>query len=337
MTGDRNDPEIAELLSARAGPLSGDVLTAVDASVRRTPQAGPPAFVRRGVFSQPRWPLAAAAALVVLVIGLAALAELAPGLIGQIPPGPGSTVPSPTRPSPPITATPGTSPLATSIGPASLAGLWSTIDVDGSQMTVTLLAVGNGWDVTYVDARATACGGSPLTSHGTGVTVENGIEASTVGGCVGQPSAAPAMTTVFTYDPVTDSLSSPTGIAAPASYTWRRGPGAPDAFDRDWTFQSGGETRSLLLSGSGVTRTVSYAETGSPRCGGLTFSADGSGRLGTEVGAGRILSVELSGGCEGAPAQALSWRFEYLVESDSLVGPLDAAGGSLPQTVSWRF
>lgn len=323
MTDDRLDPELEALLSDRAGALSSEVLRAVDAEVRRTPQAGPSLFERRVRFTRPRWELASAATVAILVLGLAAIAELAPGLFGPMSSGAGTPASS--------------SPAPVASSPAgSLAGLWSTVDVDGSVMTVTLLPVGEGWDVTSVDTRASACGGGALVSHGTALTAGGRIEAAMRGGCVGLPTPSGAMPTVWTYDAATDTLRTDATVAGvPIEFTWRRGANVADAFSRTWVMDAAGETRSLRLSGSGLSRAVTYLESGSSRCGGQAFQAAGSGAIGRQIGEGRILTVALVGGCPGA-SSGFDWRFEYHVESDTLVGPLDATGGSLPETGSWH-
>lgn len=323
MTDDRLDPQLQALLSDRAGALSSDVLRAVDAEVRQTPQAGTTAFERRTRFPRPRWELAAAATVAILVLGVAAIAEIAPGLFGPEPPDAGTSASS------------SAAPVASSLT-GSLAGLWSTVDVDGSVMTVTMLRAGERWDVTSVDTRASACGGGPLVSHGTAPVADGRIEAEMVGGCVGLPTPGGATPSIWTYDTATDTLRTEATVGgAPIEFTWRRGADVADAFSRTWVLDAGGETRSLRLSGSGLSREVSYLDSGSSRCGGQPFQAAGSGTIGSQIGEGRLLRTALAGGCPGA-SSGFDWTFEYHVESDTLVGPLDASGGSLPETGSWH-
>ena len=336
MTGPRDpDAEMTAFLVARAGPLPDRVFEHVDVAVRSTAQVrSAPADLpgqRRQLWNR-AW--LAAAAVVVLAIGLVTGSGLIPGLPGIW--GPGGR-PSAASPSPTPTATAASSLAPSESGGAAPtpAGLWGTIDDDGSPLTLSVSMSGSAWAVAFTDLRATTCGGEIALGQGPGSFVDNVLTYEGIGGCEGQPPGALSATS-FTFDPAADTLTQvdTRGDSPDVVYIWRRGPPPPDAFDGLWTAVAA-PGRQLSLDGAGLVRNVRVAEVASALCDGQPYDASGTGSIGTTPGEGRFLTVALTGGCPGASGASII-KFEYLYNTNTLLGPLSEAGAAIATTINWE-
>lgn len=322
------DARLTEFLRERAGPLPQGLLEHVDATVRSTAQDR---VTVDGLPSGRRtksWVPLAAAAVLLVAIGYAAArwSDLGPllGLVGSSN-GPRAT---PTLPAEPTT--PSEPPAST-----PLLGLWSASDIDGSQMTVTVVVQDDALIVTYKDLRATVCSGGVQTAVATAPMSTVQIVASGLSGCE-DTTPADHFEGTWTYSRPDETLSQVgPGIDGNVTIVWRRGPGAPDAFDDDWTSGTGPTRRTLTLEGGIDGVDATYAAPGIAGCDGETFTASGLGAIGTVMGEGRYITLTLSGGCSGA-SEPLVWKFEYLAETDALSGPLGLDGEPLDEMVTWE-
>jgi hypothetical protein len=334
MTEPRDQDEgLRDFLARRAGPLPDRVLQAVDAEARRTRQ------VRQAVTELPmqrrvyRWPIIAAAAGVVILVGIVTVGQLLPNL-----PGFGGQ-PSRTaeQPSPPPDTVPPSAAVVPSptAGGTSPAGMWSTLDIDGSPMTLSVSTSGTAWSVSWVDLRSTNCAGSIFLAQGGANWDGAMLTAAGTGGCQGTAPDAPYNAT-FAFDPAPDTLTErdiPSYLGL-IDITWRRDPTPPDAFDAAWTAVTA-PSRRIAFEGSGLVRTVRIFEAASALCGGQAYDATGTGTIGSKSGEGRFLTVTLAGGCPADTAESVV-RFEFRYDTNRLRGPLSATGESIGTTIDWE-
>jgi len=346
------ESRVERWLKAEARPMPPQVLTAVREVVPRTSQLG-----RLGPIASERWSrwygrlgLLAAAAVLVIVAGPAAFDQLRtilhwPDGVGQgvIAPSPSPAASPPPSASPSPAASPTTSPSASpSASPDPFTGTWSTIDVDGSPMTIAFDGNGPTRNVVVEDLRASTCAGEHHVTDGVGTIEGSSIRVVGRGGCAGRPKDL-ALNVTWTYDPEAGTLRTPADwVTGLGTFSWTRGPVKPDAFNGSWIATDiDGSSMTLSLSGSGLTRDVSYVDDRALDCSpGAAFLAQGSGTIGSVVGDGRFISVSLHGSCAGgaSPKDSVE-KYKYDYVTDTLIGPLtplDIGGDPLPQTVTWR-
>lgn len=332
MSSDRDvESRIERWLAADAQPMPKHVLDAVHEVVPRTGQLGP-----RGRFDSERWggyvrvALAVAAVIVVAAVGPTAVDQLRnviPGVAG----------PSPTpalSPTPTLSPTPSTSPTTgptVSLDPFT--GLWWTIDVDGSLMSVSFAGTGATRELAFVDQRATYCAGGAFEQTGLGTVEGDAIHVDGTAGCVGGSAGLPFQTT-WRYDSSTDTLGDGTN-------TWSRR-GLTEAFIGIWTATDvDGSALTLSFGGSGLTRNVAFLDDSAAGvCAGVSFGARGAGTIGSVPGDGRFITVSMIGRCDGG-ANDITYveKYEYARATDTLIGPLaPLAVGGTPQasTVTWH-
>jgi len=333
MTEPRDQDGLRDFLMRRAGPLPDRVLQAVDAEVARTRQVRPASTelpMQRRMY---RWPLIAAAAGVIVLVGLVAMSQLLP----KLPSFGGQPSPSAVQPSPP----PGTPSPSASIVPspapggASPAGMWSTLDVDGSPMTLSVSTSGSAWSVSWVDLRGTNCAGSIFLAQGGASWDGTMLTVDGTGGCQGATPDVPYHA-VIEFDPARDTLIEhdlPSYLGL-IDNVWLRDPTPPDAFDGTWMAATV-PGRELSLEGTGLVRNVRIVEAASALCAGQAYDATGTGVIGTTSGEGRFLTMTLTGGCSGETGESIM-KFEYRFGTNTLRGPLSATGESIATTIEWE-
>lgn len=213
----------------------------------------------------------------------------------------------------------GMAPAVLAAGADPFKGSWSAIDGDGSRMTVSFSGSGTTRSVTLFDDRVTCLGGDPMTASALGTIAGNTISGSFVlaDECGGE------VPFLWTHDAGTGTLSD--GLI-----TWYRGDRGPDAFSGVWIATDlDGSFMKMTFEGSGLTRGVSFFDDGAIVCGpvvdgeGINWTGEGVGVIGSTVGFGRFIEVELTGGCAGsAPEPVATQTFEYDFANNQLHGPL---------------
>lgn len=211
---------------------------------------------------------------------------------------------------------------------------WSTIDFDGSVMTLSFGGSGDTRTVTAVDARATLCHGDAFSAVGTGTVLDDTIGIDFTGQCVSGGPGPITYGLVLTYQPTTGTLLDDGGLI------WHRGTSARDAFSGVWKATDvDGSNLKLTLRGTGLARDVAYLDDYAAVCSpSFVYAASGAGLIGDPAPSGRYITVPLSGGCVGGVALD-DWTalYRYDVASDTLRGPLDLGGNDLPTgTVDWH-
>ena len=195
-------------------------------------------------------------------------------------------------------------------------GSYSALDVDGSRLTVSFSGAGGTRIVTLVDDRATCLGGDPMTLSGVGT-----IAGDTINGSFGEVCGSESLF-LFTSDAAAQTVSDGT-------LTYRRGDQGPDAFSGVWiAVDFDGSDMKLTLDGSGLLRDVTFFDDGASVCGpvsegeGINWSGAGVGIIGSTIGFGRFIDVDLSGACAGAepePIETQTYEYDYL--NNQLIGP----------------
>lgn len=344
MTGDRDrDEQLTTFLVERAGRLPDEVLDAVDVAVRTTPQVRAVAtelpMQRRRL--DPR-PLLAAAAVVVVAVGLT-LGGYLPDLGRLVGLGTGSSRPSgvptvsvPSTPPPEATPQP-SSP--TEVDPFN--GSWSTLDPDGSQMTLVFEGAGQTRLTRIADLRSTTCGGDAYFWQGTGTIDGGSIEVVGAGGCAGKPQDEPFAET-YDYDAASGTIRGDTEFQGPITLVWSRGPLPLEAFRGRWvaTDIDGTSLELVLEVADGLEREVVYHDTHAQFCTGLPgYTARGTGTVGAVLGDGRFLRVTLTGACDdGSSPREWEHKYEFEWATGTLIGPLaplEIGGTRGIETVVW--
>jgi hypothetical protein len=337
---------VEQWLKDEARPMPPRVLEAVRDVVPRTSQRG-----RSWPFASERWGRwyprvgVAAAAILVLVAGPVAVDRLRTLLPGPAGAGPGILEPSPSPSSSPFAAaspSPASSPTTNASAISDpFTGAWSTLDLDGSPMTLTFAGEGPTRTVVVEDLRATGCAGLHWTADGIGTIAGLSIHVVGSSGCSGQPTAI-GYDTTWTYDPAQGTLRALADATGGETLVWTLGPAKPDAFSGTWTATGiDGTTMTLSLSGSGMTRDVAYVDQRAPECRpAADFSAAGIGTIGSVLGDGRFIKVSFHGSCAGgvSPRDYVE-KYKYDYVTGTLLGPLaplEIGGNPLPQTVAWR-
>jgi hypothetical protein len=262
--------------------------------------------------------------------------------------GAGVDAPSPdvsANPPVEVSASPDASASPLAEGPVAtdpFSGTWSTRDVDGSPMTVTMEGEGGTRTVVWEDLRATGCAGDRYITDSVGTIQGASIQVVGLGGCAGKPMDQ-AFAATWTYDPTTGTLTTPSDwTEGVGPLTWTRGPAKTDAFLGSWVATApDGSPMTLSLAGVGMVRNVSYVDDGASRCSpGTAFLAAGTGTIGSAFRDGRFISVAFHGSCaDGASPTDYVEKYKYDLVTDTLVGPLaplEIGGDALPQTVTWR-
>jgi hypothetical protein len=205
-----------------------------------------------------------------------------------------------------------TTTVVSAAGASPFNGSWSAVDVDGSRMTVTFAGTGATRKVTFVDFRATFCGGDAWQASGVGTVVGGDtIVVEFVGGCVGGSSAPGGAT--WSYDAASKTLTDGT-------LTWYRGDRVREAFIGAWRATDvDGSSMKLNFRGTGLTRQVSFFDDAVAFCAGASFAAQGIGIIGSIPGEGRLIRVSLHGHCPGTLSSFdFDWTYEYLYATDTL-------------------
>lgn len=347
MSQDRDlEERVERWLKHEAPPLPPRVRAAVRDEVDRRPQLpekpgiGP---IGRIEFER-RWgrrlrpvELAAAAGFAVLVLGglLAALWRVpGPGGIGSA---------RPSNETAALTSPPSGTPVASLPGSEAdpFTGTWSTLDEDGSQMTLNFEGAGASRRARIVDLRATVCGGEAHLLEGTGTIDGDSIHVIGAAGCSGEPQDEP-FTAVYTYDAPSGTIRSPVEFAGGDHLTWSRGPVPLDAFRGRWVATDIDDTAlELILEGAaGLGREVTYHDEHAQFCTGLPgYTARGAGTIGAVSGDDRFLRVTLAGACDdGSSPRAWEHKYEFEWATGTLVGPLaplETGGTRGIETVVW--
>jgi hypothetical protein len=327
VTGHRDgDAELTEFLLERAGRLPDRAFEAVDAAARTTPQlrAVPAELPMQRRRLDPR-ALLAVAAVVVVAVGLTVGGYL-PDLRNLVGAGAGSARPSGLQTAAgPATPPPSTPELSAPTEVDPFSGTWSTLDEDGSQMTLVFDGTGSTRSVHVTDLRATLCAGGPYRWEGTGPVTGNEIEIIGVAGCTAQAQSRPFSTT-YTYDAASGTLRSPVNFRNGDHVTWARGPIPLDAFRGRWVATDiDGTTLELILEGSdGLDRSVRYHDEHAQFCTGEPgYTAEGQGRIGSVEGDGRFLRATLIGSCDdGSSPREWDHKYEFDWATGTLIGPL---------------
>jgi hypothetical protein len=337
MTGERDrDGELTAFLLERGGRLGEGVFDAVDAAVRTTPQvraanAELPTPRRRFILR----PELAAAAVVLIAVGVAV-----GGYIGglQTPSGAGGRSPTPSSPATrTIDSSPSAGPITTPVG------MWTTIDVDGSPMTLSIANSGDAWSVSHADLRATACAGSIMRAQGPASWDGSQLDVEGSAGCDGSPADQPFAPT-YIYDPAADTITElavPSNLG-PIDYVWSRGPTVADAFDGTWvaTDIDGTELMLTFSDPNGLGRQVLYHDEHAQFCAvDPGYTASGRGTIGSVSGDGRFIRVTLEGSCDdGSSPRVWDHKYEFDWPTRTLIGPqvpLDIGGTRGLDTVTW--
>ena len=310
-----------------APPIPGRVREAVHDEVARTQQASIPGsqvtFERRWNRALGPVELVAAATLLVLIVagGLTALGRLPnlmPGVLGP-------SLPTTTATQASMSPTASTSPIEPSAMPGPFSGTWSTLDEDGSQMTVTFEGTGSARRIRITDMRGTICAGDRYLWDGTGAIDGAVIGFVGLGGCEGRPMDVPFSTT-YTHDASSDTLRSPVDFADAADYVWVRGAVPLDAFRGRWVATDiDGTALELILEGAGaLDRHVVYHDDHAQFCTqDPGYTAEGQGTIGSVLGDGRFLRVSLVGACDdGASPREWDHKYEFDWATGTLIGPL---------------
>ena len=227
------------------------------------------------------------------------------------------------------------SAAATAAASDPFRGTWSTIDIDGSRMTVSFTGKGGSRSFTLVDDRATVCGGDPQVVSGTGAVSGDRIDVEAIARCAGASDGEPFAVTYF-HDAELRSLFDGT-------LAWRRGFAGPEAFIGAWfATDVDGSAMTLTFGGRGLTRSVTlFDDLATGACEpDAPIALSGRGLIGSVLGDGRFIAIDISGRCgrSGALVSASS-KFEYDVWSNTLIGPLQPLelGGEPTQwTVTWQ-
>lgn len=339
MTTDRDLEEmLRQSLADEAPRMSSDLRTAVRREIAVTQQVGSGAadFQTRLRGRSPSAAMLAAAAVVVVAIaGLAVIDRLqllGPGGTPAPSMSASSAGPSST-PLPPPTAAPSPTPSA----PADpFSGRWSTLDIDGSQMTIVFDGGGASRSVAWSDFRATYCAGDRQVAEGSGTLDGASIHVTMTGACAGKPGGAPIEIT-YTFDAASGTLQSGND-----NLTWARGSIPLDAFTGPWAATDIDSTAlRLTFSGTdGLERDVAYHDKHAQFCTAEPgYSAVGTGTIGSVPGFGRYIRVTLDGSCDDRTSPR-HWEhtYEFDVTTGTLIGPLiplDLGGTRGIETVVW--
>jgi hypothetical protein len=97
----------------------------------------------------------------------------------------------------------------------------------------------------------------------------------------------------------------------------------------------GGAMKLTLRSTGQLTRDVMFLDDDASSCGGGVFMSAGEGTIGSTPGQGRFVTLSMHGGCLRGTASHYAERYEYAVETDTLVGPLGPGDEPAWYTVSW--
>ena len=113
-------------------------------------------------------------------------------------------------------AAPLASPASAAPGQGALAGVWSSIDTDGSHQTLSLMGAGNPNYGAYYedDFTSQVCGGPPAKVVGRAVAVEDGLFVRGTLVCLHGGNAFPRehIVLLFEYDSATDTLTDEAGV-----------------------------------------------------------------------------------------------------------------------------
>jgi hypothetical protein len=209
---------------------------------------------------------------------------------------------------------------------------WSANDVDGSVLTLTFVGNGETRTVTYIDLRATTCGGDVYEFTGEGTIVGDEIHVVGSGGCVGDEALPIEGPWTYTYQAGSDTLTDGT-------VAYHRGNGAREAFLGVWKATDvDGSTMKLRFRGSGLERSVTYRDNLASSCDPhAPFRAHGTGVIGSVPPWGRYITVSLDGHCVGGAAiDVPDAKYLYVVATDTLRGPLDLDGNEIFGAVDWH-
>ena len=223
-------------------------------------------------------------------------------------------------------------PLVSAAGGDPFTRSWSAIDVDGSVMTLSFVGNGPTRTVTFIDSRATTCGGDVYEASGMGTITDDVIVVVFTGGCVGDtPGASP--------DPATIVFQAGSNTLSFGDLIWHRGSRAREAFLGAWKATDvDGSAMKLRFRGSGLVRAVIYRDNRASSCDpDAAFWARGSGVVGSVPPWGKYITVSLEGACVGGASIDIAdamYRYDYL--TDTLRGPLDPGGGEVFGTVDWH-
>lgn len=337
------EARIERWLKAEAAPMPAGVLEAVRDALPRVSQLGEPRLVVPRPWD--RWAgrvaLAAAAAILVVVGGPTALSELRSIMSWSNGTGPQIVVPSPSPSGGPTPVATQPSTPDPSITADPFSGTWSTVDVDGSVISLSFEGTGPARTVVWEDLRATGCGGAHYINAGSGTIAAGSLHVVGSGGCAGRPLDQPFDET-WTYHPEAGTLTAPlVGIEGADVYTWTRG-AKVDAFSGVWVATDVDlSSLTLTFGNSGMTRSVSFIDDRSSNCpGGAAYSATGTATIGSVTPDGRYVTVTVHGSCAagGSPNDTVQ-KYKYDFVTGTLIGPLDplsSGGGPLPTTVSWH-
>jgi hypothetical protein len=227
------------------------------------------------------------------------------------------------------------SAASTVAGTDPFRGQWSAIDIDGSRMQVSFSGSGQTRAVSLVDRRSTVCGGIPQSATGEGVVGDDQIDITGTIACAGSVDAED-WTATFVHDAASAKLFD-------GFVVWGRGDAGLEAFLGTWSATDvDGSSMSLQLGGSGLTRSVVLVDdlaTGACEPD-AAITLKGDGLIGSVLGDGRFIAVDISGRCAGGGAfvSAVS-KFEYDASTNTLVGPLEPLEiGASPTawTVVWH-
>jgi len=113
-------------------------------------------------------------------------------------------------------AAPLASPASAAPGQGALAGVWSSIDTDGSHQTLMIMGAGNPNYAAYYedDFTSAVCGGPPAKLVGRALAVEDGLLVRGTLVCLhsGNPFPREHIVLFYEYDAAADTLTDESGV-----------------------------------------------------------------------------------------------------------------------------